>query len=342
MEKAGIKFTEKQKEVLLKQDWGLDLIELKLSGVDAKKKISESREQLLDAFSEEELKVLQMVEVLAEQSVFETEELKKKNEKICVCDFTVLGCEKGEVGRYGVKYEGLLIIDHHMPHDFMKKHISSATLAMNHVQKFGALSDDYLVLVNHTDADSVLSMMMMIGLIPPDERFNQAALSGDHNGEENELGDLLQAIQNERDLLFSVRELYEFLNGNKPSERAQKLIDAREEDRVRVRGWIKEGRFKEVEGIQYIIVDTKVEMELLLPEFPDAKVVMLFVKMEDGSGRWEVKIRLGVKTTGIALNELGLPVFGGRWNGGGTKRRGGTDIEPEDYVRLLVEKISRS
>ena len=61
MEKAGIRFTEKQKEVLLKQDWGLDLIELKLPMSEVKEKIKSAWDDLLLAFSEEELKVLQMV-----------------------------------------------------------------------------------------------------------------------------------------------------------------------------------------------------------------------------------------------------------------------------------------
>jgi hypothetical protein len=42
---------------------------------------------------------------------------------------------------------------------------------------------------------------------------------------------------------------------------------------------------------------------------------------------------------GVALNNMGLPNTGGRWNAVSTTRHGGTDTSPEEYVKLVQAGI---
>ncbi len=262
------------------------------------------------------------------------------DKKLCVCDFYVKGSEKGNIREYGIEHEGILIIDHHSRIEEMKKDVSSAVLAKNYAEAKEEPPKDHTILINHTDCDSMLSMLIMAGLLPPEQRYAQAAIAADHTGQENTIADLLQAIQKKRDVLFSTENLEALLEGKNLTPEAEHMLEERREERKIVKELAENGSFSRYNSIAYAILDRKIDTALLPSQLHDAKVIMTASPMPPGSKeRWEIKTRLGKGVGGIYLNELGLPDWGGRWNAGSTKRHGGTGIEPEEYVRILHKKM---
>lgn len=249
--------------------------------------------------------------------------------KICVCDFYVNGSERGELDQRGViYYDGLLIIDHHAPIDYMKRRISSTVIANQFVTANGPLNDDWVIVINHTDTDSLLSALIMRGELEPSERYGQAAIAADHTGEEDVISDVLQAYEYERRIENSV-------------EVVKRVLTNRLKVRSSLRKLAESDQFKWIDGIAYIVLEEKIDAGLVPAILPEAKVIVVASPMPPGSkGSWRVRVRLGLKAKGIALNEMDLPDFGGRWNAGSTTRHGGTNVEPEEYVRLIQDRLS--
>ncbi|MCK5593863.1 MAG: hypothetical protein KAI18_01335 [Candidatus Aenigmarchaeota archaeon] len=285
------------------------------------------------------------VVLINEKSVYTYSELKEMfpdSKLLCVCDFYVQGAEDGNISDEGITYDGVLNIDHHAPIEQMYKQISSTTLAIDYVKEHGILPSDHKIIINHTDCDAVLSSMIMTGALEPLEIYNDAAIAADHTGVENDISDLLQALQETRDLPFIMENLCHLQDDEKIDTKAEMLLEDRMESREEVKQLVKDGAFSEYNGIYYIGRDEKIESELV-PEFlPDAKLVVLASPMPPDSEReWEIKVRLGKNTRDINLKKLNLPDFGCRFNAGSTMRLGGTDIELEEYVRRVYSEISR-
>jgi type VI protein secretion system component Hcp len=286
---------------------------------------------------------LKNVELITLQSRFSSSRIKAMfpGKKICVCDFYIDGCEHGTVeDTYIITFDDMLIIDHHSKLPQMSAHISSTTIAMRYVKKYGVLPPEYKILISHTDCDSILSMLVMRGLLPPEEKFSNAAIAADHTGEANRIGDLLQALERERDYLFSVRNLFALLHGGRMSAKAEALLAARLREREKIKELVGAGKFTFYHDIAYIILDEKVDGALVPALIPKANVIVVAYPMPAGSrGKWLIKVRVGKNARGIYLNQLHLPDFGGRWNAGSTSRSGGTNISPQEYVKLVYQKI---
>jgi type VI protein secretion system component Hcp len=286
---------------------------------------------------------LKNVELIRLQSRFSSSEIKAMfpGEKICVCDFYIKDCEQGTLeDNYLITFDGILIIDHHSQLPQMSTDITSTAIAIKYVRKHGPLPKEYKILINHTDCDSILSMLIMRGPLPPEGKFSKAAIAADHTGEVNRISDLLQALERERDYLFSVRNLFALLRGNRMSAKVKALIAARLREREKLRKLVKAGKFTFYHNIAYIILDEKVDGALVPALIPKAEVIVVAYPMPSGSSRkWLIKVRVGKKAKGIYLNQLHLPDFGGRWNAGSTSRSGGTNISPQEYVKLVYQKI---
>ena len=249
--------------------------------------------------------------------------------KICVCDFYVAYSERGEITESGaINYDGLLIIDHHAPVPAMMKHVSSTTFASKYVAQYGPLDDRYVVVINHTDTDSILSALIMSGLLAPHEEYIAAAIAADHTGAANVISDLLQSLEDDSDLRKSVDILCKVL-----------------EKRLWVRRDLQEKKdeFKIDGSIAYKLLAGKIDAGLLPCLFPEAEVIAVAWPMPKGSKRkWGIKVRLGMGADGIALNKLDLPDAGGRWNAISTTRQGGSDIELAEYVKIVRAKIDQT
>jgi len=127
---------------------------------------------------------------------------------IIACDFHVESIHLlGEPVECGFRLGRLLNIDHHAPVPRMRRRISSPGLAVEHVRRHGPAGGDTLVVINHADCDSVLSSAIVLGLLPPERAYADAAIAADHTGEAHPVADLLQSLEHERDFTMSLRNL---------------------------------------------------------------------------------------------------------------------------------------
>ena len=274
-----------------------------------------------------------LVEKKSENTVSELKD-RFPSKKICVCDFYVSGSEDGEIDENGVtNYCDLLIVDHHIPDRYyMSWKISSTVIANRFVSKNGPLTDEYVIVVNHTDTDSILSSLIMSGKLEPDtEHYDQAAIAADHTGKENVISDLLQSFEDDRSLKTSIEMLFKIL---------EKRLWVRKEMKRRIAN----NEFEMNDGIALITIDQKIDACLLVDALPAAEAIVVVSPMPEGSrGKWRIRVRLGIGnlSEAIELNKLNLPDTGGRWNAVSTSRNGGTNIEPEKYLGRVRYEIKQ-
>ncbi len=273
------------------------------------------------------------------------EELKRlfPDKKICVCDFEVTGADISKVNANGLYVsDDLILIDHHADLPVFQQKISSVSLASKFVNEFGALGDDWVIVINHTDTDSVLSSMMMSGEIDPMDEFVSAGIAADHTGEQNVLADLLEAnYEDDANIGKVVNLVRGFVSGEQ-----KPIDDANYQQRVLERESLQQ-RYKsdmnttEDGDIVYGGFDEWVDGVLIAPLFPKAKVIVIAIPHKDEqdvpTGKLVIKTRLGGSAEGINLKHLGLPDWGGRWNAGST--RYGTLLTLEEYVVIVKEKL---
>ena len=247
--------------------------------------------------------------------------------KICVCDFYIEHSDTGQVDEDGViHYDDLLVIDHHAPIPFMEKHISSTVIANAYVNKHGPLVGNYNIVINHADTDSILSALIMSGKLEPEEDYAIAAIAADHTGEENTISDILQSLEQDRDLSKSLDVLF-------------KLLERRYLARKELKERVESGRFHWVGDIACIVLEKRIDAALAPALLPSAKAIVVACPHEKDPEAWRIRTRLGIHTMGVALNKLGLSDAGGRWNAVSTGRGGGTDIDPEDYAKMVKRAL---
>lgn len=284
------------------------------------------------------------IELLAEQGKYSKEELKAKypGKNILVCDFEVDGADPRL--SYAKQLEdGLMVIDHHADMEEMQRQISSTNLAIRYVVDNGPVPDDWVCVVNHSDTDAVLSSLIMKGILPPKEIFGAAAIAADHTGEGNEIADLMQAVKNERDIAYSLKQLQLLFDGKDLDERAAKLMQRRQGDREKIRESINQGKYEMIGDVASVILDEKIDAALVPALLPQAKLILLFSPMTDGKRAVDFRVGLAAPA-GFSLKKLGIErvddFFGGRWNAGGNwrsrgDRSGGTGMAPQDYARRI-------
>ncbi|HEU5039991.1 MAG TPA: hypothetical protein VFT84_04160 [Gemmatimonadales bacterium] len=265
---------------------------------------------------------------------------------IVACDFHVQNIHLlGEPIESGFRLGRLLNIDHHAPVPRMRRRISSAGLAIEHVRRHGPAGGDTLVVINHTDCDSVLSSAIVLGLLPPESGYAEAAIAADHTGEANPVADLLQALEHERDFTMSLRNLLLTGAGAPMEAAASALLGERLRRRERAAGLVAGGAFTRFGGVQMAVLGEETDGELFPGLLPDARLVMLAIPGAE-AGTWKVKLRLGrAAPDGLTLPALGIeefdPRYGGRWNAGSNRRGGGTTISPDRYAALVAERLER-
>lgn len=265
-------------------------------------------------------------------------------------DFAVEGHEQGNEIRserevlLGIKFDNNVInIDHHIPVDEMARPISTTPLVAGYVREHGPVRDsEGKVIINHTDADSILSSLILAGkLDASDIRFSEAAIAADHTGEENSIADLLVALESKRDLQFSIFCLHQLLNGQSLPQEAQELWDKRKQQRQEVKEMVEQGLMQDMgSGVYLIESDQPLRSEFFPAVAKDAAIFVVAVALPEGG--YEYKVRAGNELPlGKRLNEMGIPHFGGRWNAGGTKRQGAVFIPPKEYAQMVVERLNK-
>ncbi len=254
---------------------------------------------------------------------------------VVVCDFKIEEIETGQPIRGSIAYQrnDLLNIDHHANLESMFRPVSSANLAIEYVKLNGPIDRGVPIVVNHYDCDSVLSALIMRGLIPPFEVFGDAVIAADHTGEDNPIADLLQSFKDQKDLEFSARNLALYLQGQAIEPRAQELLDIR----LATRASLAQLPIERIGKMVLVKTDGRVDAELFPGLYPDAQVVMSYHLRTDE--KWEVRLRLGkAAPLGLNLQKLNIkglidPGFGGRWNAGSNERGGGTALDPKFYCQ---------
>jgi hypothetical protein len=283
------------------------------------------------------------VHVIRQKSSYTIAEIKKRfpGEKLCLCDFALLGAENKKVSEdLSITIdEDLLLVDHHVPLETFTAHISSTTIACNYARAHGPLPNAYKVVINHTDTDSLLSMLVMLGLLKPEEKYNQAALAADHTGENNEIADLLQVFSTHKDFHISIQNLLTYLKTGTYSEKQLALVNKRNERYELAADYVNNGKVKMYRpGLAYVVIKERLLKPIFFKRYlPEVKVLMVCRKLQ--SKNWEIRIRLFDEGSKVRLNKVHLKNFGGRWNAGANRRSGGSNITPYRYVKSLWRQI---
>lgn len=308
--------------------------------------------------------------LIEEKAVVTIEEMEALMEKFGVkimfaCDLYVNGIEKyGMLMEYGFEYvrngRRIVNIDHHAPILQFERSISSTNLALLYLQRFGTADRKALVVVNHTDADAILSASLVAGVFgmirKPESRtarkllenlqfLGRVAIIADHTGEVDGVADLLQAHKFERDVEGPLRNLQLFFEGKALLPRAQALLDIRLAERRRAQELVGAGRFKQCGHITYAVLEENVDMAFLPALLPKAIVILTCIPSRRNPEKHIVRYRLGKRGEGlIALNKLGLDLFvdpgcKGRHNAGSNRRYGGSSIPLKAYLIGINERI---
>lgn len=315
----------------------------------------ESSVNLIEKFNEHPVLFLPEKSVVTYEEV-EAARAESGADILYACDFCIENIEPFE--KEGYFEEGQVInIDHHSEPMNYKRHVSSANLALEYIKNHPDFLQGSKALTHHTDCDSVLSTALMSGIIEPDERFGIAAIAADHTGMANEIADVLQAVKdgpdgdggekatpedNKRKYLYSLGQLQNILSGKELDSKAQELYKKRLEERELLRNMIDGGRFQVVgEGGEIVYLESeqeKFDATLLIGLFPQAKVI--FTARQGSDGKTIANVRLGLAApngTDVRdiMTAIGEP-FGGRWNAGANRRKGGSNYSAKEIAEKMV------
>ena len=268
---------------------------------------------------------------------------------ILVADYPIEGAERWDEvpGGWRTVAGGTEVfnIDHHAPARRMEKWISSGNLAAAHVGVAGVAAAADAVVINHCDADSIISSAILRGLVQPEARFLDAVIAADHTGAENTIADALQALEQERDLDIALQTLLALRDGEELPARAADLLELRRGERRGLRALLEEpGRVRRFGPVTVLAAGRHLPAEMLTPLLPDAAVIVVGYPRQGGGHK--MKIRLGnAAPEGVSLSRLGItsedPDYGGRWNAGSNNRGGGTDLDPFAYGQMLEQEVTK-
>lgn len=287
------------------------------------------------------------VTLIKEKRIIKMSELKSlfPRKKIVVCDAYVEDIEniEGTINKkFGFITGNIIVVDHHAPQERFEKIVSSTNLAVEYVKEFGTADKDMLTIINHTDADSILSSLIVRGILLPEKIFEEAAIAADHTGEENQIADLLQALKRERDIKLSVRNLQLLLGSETLEPKALTLLEERYKERQEAKKIVNSKKFQKIGRITYVYLKKSINSAFWPSLIPDAQVILTFHKGDHGN--LIARTRLGMTAPkGLALNKIGInefdPDWGGRWNAGSNRRSGGTKLPMGEYIVDSNKKI---
>lgn len=263
---------------------------------------------------------------------------------IYACDCYVEGAERGLEVPGGYQLGRIINVDHHAPTLRMARFVSSANLALCHVEAAGTAGPGDVIVVTHSDCDSVLSSAIVAGLLEADERLGAAAVAADHTGAEDLIADLLQSLDPLRNLDLSFESLVCLLNGRPLPGSAKVALEERQRRRANAEAAVASGRVRVTGRLAFAVLDGRVDSEFFPALLPAAAVILLATQLPTDPGRWQMKLRLGpAAPAGFTLEMIGLrefdPAYGGRWNAGANKRGGGSAVAPEAYAAEVDRRL---
>lgn len=262
---------------------------------------------------------------------------------ICACDFYVEGIESATAVVGGYQRGRILNVDHHAPTREMARRISSTNLAIQRAAQLRPSGG--LVVINHTDCDSVLSAGIMSGRLEPLPEFGSAAIAADHTGEANAIGDLLQGLASLRDYEGSLEHLQRLLSKGPMRPEAQLGIDHRRRKRELASEAVHSARVV-VEGpLAFGVLEQPIDSVFFPALLPTAGVILVMSPVPGVPHRWNANIRLGpAAPAGFTLHSLCWasvdPGYAGRWNAGSNGRAGGTNVPPAEYANRFRRALT--
>ena len=274
---------------------------------------------------------------------------KQYGKNILVCDTSIIGAiDWKRDGNFFYKKIGDVVvcnIDHHFPIKEFERIISTTNLVIDQIKNLSSRFDyeDCVVVINHTDCDALLSALVVLRILLPDKKFGDAAISADHTGNRNEIADLLQAMEYERNLDLSLRNLISFLESGDIEKKSQRLLDGRKEERKGAENIFAAGKIKHENGLYYITVEQRIDPAFFLSFLPQTEILAVFSPGK--GGKIEARIRLGNSAKIDNLYELKISdfdeAFGCRWNAGSNERSGGSSRTEEEYVEYILVKLNK-
>lgn len=273
-----------------------------------------------------------------------------------LCDTNIKELEQvGEHITGGYKIDNIINIDHHFPTPEFSRFISSTNLAIEYVKENGPINTE-LRLINHKDCDSVLSVAIATGVLPPLDKYGQAAIAADHTGEPNEIADILQSIEKmkdddlDKDIEFSLKNLQLYLDGKELDPRAQEKLEKRYADRVRALELSERMNHSEDGKIAYGETEEKIDVALMTSLLPSSELILVMSPLtynktnQQVEGHFECKVRLGLAAPeGINVSKFMKEKvdaqFDGRWNAGANGRGNeGSILDLETYAKKLNQE----
>jgi hypothetical protein len=316
------------------------------------------RYSLVEQFSQ---KPITLIPIQQEVSIETITNLRQfPGQQIAVCDFRVEGMEREGVRKpygYYLPQPDIHVIDHHGRDDErMERWISSSNLANLFLREYGPFSGGQLVVAHHFDCDSIITSQKVRGILPCEQRFDDAVIAADHSGAPHPVADLLTALESAQRAappiqryLFSLRNLELLLNHESLEPEAARLVRQLEGRRELARRIVQDGKLNQSGDLFWGMFQTQMDPELLIPHLPTAKLIVTMYPMSFGETEPSLAVRLVLGQAaplGFTLPQLDInsldPHYGGRWNRGSNRRGGGTTISPEQYVKTLTEKLSQA
>lgn len=278
---------------------------------------------------------------------------------IITCDFYIENVERiGTPVTGGYQFGNVINIDHHAPVPAMRRHVSSANLAIEFVQRNGLADSATTVALNHGDCDSVLSGAIILGRIEPCSAVGEAAIAADHTGEVNDIADMLQGLDepganhlNEKARIerfdFAVRNVNHLLAGEPLEKDAHRALMDYRRRRMLASELVGGGAFTQKDGFAFGIAPSRIDGAFLPALLPEAVVILYATRSDMDSGSWKMKARVGnAAPAGFNLFDLNLPEFdvgwGGRWNAGSNSRAGGSTVEPRVYADEVRTRLVKA
>ncbi len=274
--------------------------------------------------------------------------------EILACDFYIAGAEHGDPIPGGYRLgERVVNIDHHAPTARMAREISSTNLALdwraanpNASAESRQAASQGVVVINHTDCDSILSSGIASCRLDALPAYGHAALAADHTGEENAIADALQALEPWRNVDLSFATLRAVESGAPLPEQAREALARWGYKRECAAHYVAQGRVTSDGLLAFGILDGETDGIFFPPLLPDAVLILLAVPKPNEPARWVMKLRLGAAAPeGFTIHDLHMTDFdrayGGRWNAGSNARAGGTTIPPAQYAEEVRRRLAR-
>ena len=274
--------------------------------------------------------------------------------EILACDFYIAGAELGAPVPGGYRLgERVLNIDHHAPTTRMARVVSSTNLALDWraattstPPESRQAGEQAIVVINHTDCDSILSSGIVSSRLEALPEYGRAALAADHTGEENDIADALQALEPWRDVELSFATLRAVETGAPLPELAREALARWRHKRDCAAHYVAQGTVASDGVMAFGILDGEIDGIFFPPLLPDAVLILLAVPKPNEAGCWVMKLRLGARAPeGFTIHDLHMTDFdrayGGRWNAGSNARAGGTTIPPARYAEEVRRRLAR-